>query len=164
MALRDLVEPEFKQGNVVLQIRDYNGKSLILRDDGSIIGKIAKCDEPVCGMSFTYRVKSKGELRLPCGRPLLIGLGEERILSTLTLNDLLDRKRNRKENKNGPKPNNQRKKTPAQAPRPDISKARKVSPNLDYSKVVQNKIPREHVSPPRLQNQQLDRPLAKMPA
>ncbi|GFX39323.1 hypothetical protein TNCV_3860461 [Trichonephila clavipes] len=25
---------------------------------------------------------------------------------------------------------------------------RKVSPGLDYSKVVQNKIPREHVSPP----------------
>ncbi|GFU03543.1 zinc finger protein [Trichonephila clavipes] len=35
----------------------------------------------------------------------------------------------------------------SQAPRPDISKARKVSPNLDYSKVVQNKIPKEHVSP-----------------
>ncbi|GFW53883.1 probable RNA-directed DNA polymerase from transposon X-element [Trichonephila clavipes] len=33
-------------------------------------------------------------------------------------------------------------------PRPDISKARKVSPNLDYSKVVQNLIPTEHVSPP----------------
>ncbi|GFW41789.1 hypothetical protein TNCV_4980382 [Trichonephila clavipes] len=28
------------------------------------------------------------------------------------------------------------------------SEARKVSPGLDYSKVVQNKIPREHVSPP----------------
>ncbi|GFT88394.1 nucleic-acid-binding protein from transposon X-element [Trichonephila clavipes] len=39
-------------------------------------------------------------------------------------------------------------KTTPQAPRPDISKARKVSPNLDYSKVVQNLIPREHVSPP----------------
>ncbi|GFS49816.1 nucleic-acid-binding protein from transposon X-element [Trichonephila clavipes] len=39
-------------------------------------------------------------------------------------------------------------KTTPQAPRPDISKARKVSPNLDYSKVVQNQIPREHVSPP----------------
>ncbi|GFU73519.1 nucleic-acid-binding protein from transposon X-element [Trichonephila clavipes] len=53
----------------------------------------------------------------------------------------------------GPKPNkNQQKKTTTQAPRPDISKARKVSPNLDYSKVVQNKIPREHISPPRLQN------------
>ncbi|GFS88785.1 nucleic-acid-binding protein from transposon X-element [Trichonephila clavipes] len=51
--------------------------------------------------------------------------------------------------KQGPKPNNsQIKKTTAQAPRPDISKARKVSPNLDYSKVVQNKIPKEHVSPP----------------
>ncbi|GFU22889.1 nucleic-acid-binding protein from transposon X-element [Trichonephila clavipes] len=52
-------------------------------------------------------------------------------------------------NKNGPnKPKNvpPPKKTP-QAPRPDISKARKVSPNLDYSKVVQNLIPREHVSP-----------------
>ncbi|GFY04864.1 zinc finger protein [Trichonephila clavipes] len=49
----------------------------------------------------------------------------------------------------GPKPNNsQNKKTTTQAPRPDISKARKVSPNLDYSKVVQNKIPKEHVSPP----------------
>ncbi|GFU04382.1 hypothetical protein TNCV_1904221 [Trichonephila clavipes] len=40
------------------------------------------------------------------------------------------------------------KKATPQAPRPDISKARKVSPNLDYSKVVQNQIPREHVSPP----------------
>ncbi|GFT59941.1 hypothetical protein TNCV_705511 [Trichonephila clavipes] len=51
--------------------------------------------------------------------------------------------------KQGPKPNNsQIKKTTAQAPRPDISKARKVSPNLDYSKVVQNKISKEHVSPP----------------
>ncbi|GFT24028.1 RNA-directed DNA polymerase from mobile element jockey [Trichonephila clavipes] len=36
-------------------------------------------------------------------------------------------------------------KTTPQAPRPDISKARKVSPNLDYSKVVQNLIPREHI-------------------
>ncbi|GFT00368.1 hypothetical protein TNCV_189381 [Trichonephila clavipes] len=36
---------------------------------------------------------------------------------------------------------NLNKKQPAQAPRPDISKARKVSPNLDYSKVVQNKNP-----------------------
>ncbi|GFU10202.1 MULE domain-containing protein [Trichonephila clavipes] len=27
---------------------------------------IAKCDEPVCGMSFTYSVNSRGELRLPC--------------------------------------------------------------------------------------------------
>ncbi|GFT46878.1 hypothetical protein TNCV_3989441 [Trichonephila clavipes] len=34
-----VVEPEFKQGNVVLQIRDYNGKSLILRNNGSIISK-----------------------------------------------------------------------------------------------------------------------------
>ncbi|GFU97769.1 hypothetical protein TNCV_2532421 [Trichonephila clavipes] len=88
-----VVEPEFKQGNVMLQIRDYNGKSLILRNNGSIISKhIAKCDESVCGISFTYRVKSRGELRLPCGRPLLVGRGEERILSTLTLNDLWDRK------------------------------------------------------------------------
>ncbi|GFW42984.1 probable RNA-directed DNA polymerase from transposon X-element [Trichonephila clavipes] len=37
-------------------------------------------------------------------------------------------------------------KTTPQAPRPDISKARKVSPNLDYSKVVQNLIPREHLA------------------
>ncbi|GFV33235.1 zinc finger protein [Trichonephila clavipes] len=67
--------------------------------------------------------------------------------------------------KQGPKPNkNQPKKTTTQAPRPDISKARKVSPGLDYSKVVQNKIPRDHVSPPQLLNPQLDRPLAKMPA
>ncbi|GFX42373.1 RNA-directed DNA polymerase from mobile element jockey [Trichonephila clavipes] len=52
-------------------------------------------------------------------------------------------------NKNGPKPkiNPNQKKVP-QDPRPDISKARKVSPNLNYSKVVQNQIPREHVSPP----------------
>ncbi|GFW10498.1 zinc finger protein [Trichonephila clavipes] len=46
------------------------------------------------------------------------------------------------------KPFDRGNKQPAQAPRPDISKARKVSPNLDYSKVVQNKIPKEHVSPP----------------
>ncbi|GFT57493.1 hypothetical protein TNCV_971181 [Trichonephila clavipes] len=65
------------------------------------------------------------------------------------------KKKNLAKNKNGPKPNNPNsnsaknlnKKQPAQAPRPDISKARKVSPNLDYSKVVQNKIPKEHVSP-----------------
>ncbi|GFV18545.1 zinc finger protein [Trichonephila clavipes] len=44
---------------------------------------------------------------------------------------------------------------PAQAPRPDISKARKVSPNLDYSKVVQNKIPKEHVSPPSTSKSEL---------
>ncbi|GFU02351.1 hypothetical protein TNCV_1238471 [Trichonephila clavipes] len=31
-----IVEPEFKQGNVVLQIRDYYGKSLILRNNGTI--------------------------------------------------------------------------------------------------------------------------------
>ncbi|GFU49575.1 nucleic-acid-binding protein from transposon X-element [Trichonephila clavipes] len=49
-------------------------------------------------------------------------------------------------NKNGPKPkiNLNQKKVP-QDPRPDISKARKVSPNLNYSKVVQNQIPREHI-------------------
>ncbi|GFX52913.1 nucleic-acid-binding protein from transposon X-element [Trichonephila clavipes] len=41
------------------------------------------------------------------------------------------------------------------APRPDISKARKVSPNLDYSKVVQNKIPKEHVSPPSTSKSEL---------
>ncbi|GFV75906.1 hypothetical protein TNCV_1455031 [Trichonephila clavipes] len=63
------------------------------------------------------------------------------------------KKKNQNKNKNGPKPNNIKnknlnKKQPAQASRPDISKARKVSPGLDYSKVVQNKIPREHVSPP----------------
>ncbi|GFU84317.1 hypothetical protein TNCV_1252101 [Trichonephila clavipes] len=61
------------------------------------------------------------------------------------------KKKNQNKNKNGPKPNNNsnvNKKQTAQAPRPDISKARKVSPNLDYSKVVQNKIPKEHVSPP----------------
>ncbi|GFU96930.1 nucleic-acid-binding protein from transposon X-element [Trichonephila clavipes] len=62
----------------------------------------------------------------------------------------------KKKNKNGPKPNNKNlknniKKQPTQAPRPDISKARKVSPGLDYSKVVQNKIPREHaLLPPGL--------------
>ncbi|GFW99313.1 nucleic-acid-binding protein from transposon X-element [Trichonephila clavipes] len=67
------------------------------------------------------------------------------------------KKKNSNKNKNGPKPNNNsnknnvNKKQPAQAPRPDISKARKVSPNLDYSKVVQNKIPKEYVSPLQLQ-------------
>ncbi|GFT87229.1 nucleic-acid-binding protein from transposon X-element [Trichonephila clavipes] len=50
---------------------------------------------------------------------------------------------------------NANKKQPAQAPRPDISKARKVSPNLDYSKVVQNKIPKEHVSPPSTSQSEL---------
>ncbi|GFT88259.1 zinc finger protein [Trichonephila clavipes] len=56
----------------------------------------------------------------------------------------------------GNKPNNnQTKKTTAQAPRPDTSKARKVSPNLDYSKVVQNKIPKEHVSPPSTSKSEL---------
>ncbi|GFY31990.1 RNA-directed DNA polymerase from mobile element jockey [Trichonephila clavipes] len=56
------------------------------------------------------------------------------------------KKKNQSKNKNGPnKPKNvPPKKTAPQAPRPDISKARKVSPNLDYSKVVQNQIPREH--------------------
>ncbi|GFU97781.1 nucleic-acid-binding protein from transposon X-element [Trichonephila clavipes] len=52
-------------------------------------------------------------------------------------------------NNNGPKPKNNQsnaKKTVPQVPRPDISKARKISPNLDYSKVVQNLIPREHTS------------------
>ncbi|GFV63484.1 nucleic-acid-binding protein from transposon X-element [Trichonephila clavipes] len=60
----------------------------------------------------------------------------------------------KRKNKNGPKPKNNQnsnnKKSTPQAPRSDISKARKVSPNLDYSKVVQNLIPREHVSPPSL--------------
>ncbi|GFW76893.1 nucleic-acid-binding protein from transposon X-element [Trichonephila clavipes] len=53
-------------------------------------------------------------------------------------------------NKNGPKPKNNPayKKAVPQVPRPDISKARKFSPNLNYSKVVQILIPREHVSPP----------------
>ncbi|GFY04866.1 hypothetical protein TNCV_3952721 [Trichonephila clavipes] len=32
---------------------------------------IAKCDRSVCGISFTYRVNNRGELKLPCGRPLL---------------------------------------------------------------------------------------------
>ncbi|GFT55231.1 nucleic-acid-binding protein from transposon X-element [Trichonephila clavipes] len=73
------------------------------------------------------------------------------------------KKKNLAKNKNGPKPNNTNsnnaknanKKQPAQAPRPDISKARKVSPNLDYSKVVQNKIPKEHVSPPSTSKSEL---------
>ncbi|GFS70530.1 zinc finger protein [Trichonephila clavipes] len=73
------------------------------------------------------------------------------------------KKKNLTKNKNGPKPNNfnsnsaknLNKKQPAQAPRPDISKARKVSPNLDYSKVVQNKIPKEHVSPPSTSKSEL---------
>ncbi|GFT07844.1 hypothetical protein TNCV_1214331 [Trichonephila clavipes] len=32
--------------------------------------------EIVCGISFTYRVNNRGELKTPCGRPLLIGRGE----------------------------------------------------------------------------------------
>ncbi|GFV94234.1 hypothetical protein TNCV_1136891 [Trichonephila clavipes] len=72
-------------------------------------------------------------------------------------------KKNLAKNKNGPKPKNFNsnnakninKKQPAQAPRPDISKARKVLPNLDYSKVVQNKIPKEHVSPPSTSKSEL---------
>ncbi|GFV18556.1 nucleic-acid-binding protein from transposon X-element [Trichonephila clavipes] len=64
-------------------------------------------------------------------------------------NNAKKKTQNKNKNKNGPnKPKNVPKKTTPQAPRPDISKARKVSPNLDYSKVVQNQIPREHVSPP----------------
>ncbi|GFV38019.1 hypothetical protein TNCV_3036521 [Trichonephila clavipes] len=52
------------------------------------------------------------------------------------------KKKTQNKNKNGPnKPKNVPKKTTPQAPRPDISKARKVSPNLDYSKVVQTKFP-----------------------
>ncbi|GFT18721.1 nucleic-acid-binding protein from transposon X-element [Trichonephila clavipes] len=68
------------------------------------------------------------------------------------------KRKNQNKNKNGPKPNNiinkkrVNKKQPAHAPRPDISKAREVSPGLDYSKVVQNKIPKEHVSPPSTLN------------
>ncbi|GFW59841.1 probable RNA-directed DNA polymerase from transposon X-element [Trichonephila clavipes] len=55
------------------------------------------------------------------------------------------------QNQNGPNPKNNPSKNIAekptpQAPRPDISKARKVSPNLDYSKVVQNLIPQEQAS------------------
>ncbi|GFY31941.1 nucleic-acid-binding protein from transposon X-element [Trichonephila clavipes] len=71
------------------------------------------------------------------------------------------KRKNQNKNKNGPKPNNNlnknnvNNKQPAQAPRPDISKARKVSPNLDYSKVVQNKIPKEHVSPPSTSKSEL---------
>ncbi|GFU02953.1 RNA-directed DNA polymerase from mobile element jockey [Trichonephila clavipes] len=70
--------------------------------------------------------------------------------------------KNKNKNENGPKPknNNSKNKNPTpQAPRLDISKARKVSPNLDYSKVVQNLIPREHVSPPPLLSPPLHRPL-----
>ncbi|GFV66532.1 hypothetical protein TNCV_2276191 [Trichonephila clavipes] len=74
-----------------------------------------------------------------------------------------NKKKNLAKNKKQPKPNNPNsnsaknlnKKQPAQAPRPDISKARKVSPNLDYSKVVQNKIPKEHVSPPSTSKSEL---------
>ncbi|GFX50037.1 hypothetical protein TNCV_2375261 [Trichonephila clavipes] len=53
---------------------------------------IAKCDRSVCGISFTYRVNNRGELKLPCGRPLLIGRGEESVLSTLTRNERSERK------------------------------------------------------------------------
>ncbi|GFW50050.1 nucleic-acid-binding protein from transposon X-element [Trichonephila clavipes] len=65
-------------------------------------------------------------------------------------NNAKKKNQTKNKNKNGPnKPKNAPpKKATPQAPRPDISKARKVSPNLDYSKVVQNQIPREHVSPP----------------
>ncbi|GFV70022.1 hypothetical protein TNCV_4220171, partial [Trichonephila clavipes] len=52
---------------------------------------IAKCDRSVCGISFTYRVNNRGELKLPCGRPLLIGRGEESVLSTL-LTGMSDRR------------------------------------------------------------------------
>ncbi|GFY55834.1 hypothetical protein TNIN_26191 [Trichonephila inaurata madagascariensis] len=51
--------------------------------------------------------------------------------------------------KKGPKPNlKTASKSVPQAPRPDISKGRKVSQNLNYASVVQNAIPQEHVSPP----------------
>ncbi|GFV29800.1 hypothetical protein TNCV_1926251 [Trichonephila clavipes] len=58
---------------------------LILRLEITLVSSanIAKCDRSVCGISFTYRVNNRGELRLPCGRPLLIGRGEESVLSTL---------------------------------------------------------------------------------
>ncbi|GFT63075.1 hypothetical protein TNCV_4313571 [Trichonephila clavipes] len=73
------------------------------------------------------------------------------------------KRKNQSKNKNGPisqiiiqiKKNNSNNKQPAQAPRPDISKSRKVSPNLDYSKVVQNKIPKAHVSPPSTSKSEL---------
>ncbi|GFS68426.1 RNA-directed DNA polymerase from mobile element jockey [Trichonephila clavipes] len=57
------------------------------------------------------------------------------------------KKKSQNKNKiNGPnKPKNvPSKKNYTSGPTPDISKARKVSPSLDYSKVVQNQIPREH--------------------
>ncbi|GFX03297.1 RNA-directed DNA polymerase from mobile element jockey [Trichonephila clavipes] len=57
------------------------------------------------------------------------------------------KKKKKNSKNNGPKPKNNRNPTP-QVPRPDISKARKVTPNLNYPKVVQNIIPQEHVSPP----------------
>ncbi|GFU54111.1 hypothetical protein TNCV_109361 [Trichonephila clavipes] len=72
------VKPTGSRG---LLIRDHNGKSLIPS------ANIAKCDRSVCGISFTYRVNNRGELKLPCGRPLLIGRGEESVLSTLTRNE-----------------------------------------------------------------------------
>ncbi|GFS74179.1 hypothetical protein TNCV_969401 [Trichonephila clavipes] len=53
---------------------------------------IANCDRSVCGISFTYRVNNRGELKLPCGRPLLIGRGEESVLSTLTRKERSERK------------------------------------------------------------------------
>ncbi|GFY78483.1 hypothetical protein TNIN_278311 [Trichonephila inaurata madagascariensis] len=57
----------------------------------------------------------------------------------------------KKKGKNNPKKGSKpilKPKTTPQAPRPDISKARKVSQNLNYASVVQNNIPQEHVSPP----------------
>ncbi|GFY52408.1 hypothetical protein TNIN_435001 [Trichonephila inaurata madagascariensis] len=52
--------------------------------------------------------------------------------------------------KKGPRPNNKtvKKHEVTQAPRPDISKARKFTQNLNYASAVQNLIPQEHVSPP----------------
>ncbi|GFT12182.1 RNA-directed DNA polymerase from mobile element jockey [Trichonephila clavipes] len=69
-----------------------------------------------------------------------------RLIGAVALNTQTTRKeKNQNKNKNGPKPKNNQNKNIGKkpAPRPDISKARKVSPNLDYSKVVQNLIPQE---------------------
>ncbi|GFW90798.1 hypothetical protein TNCV_2417931 [Trichonephila clavipes] len=70
------------------------GQKLILRLETTLVSSanIAKCDRSVCGISFTYRVNNRGELKLPCGRPLLIGRGEESVLSTLTRKERSERK------------------------------------------------------------------------
>ncbi|GFU44764.1 hypothetical protein TNCV_4869141, partial [Trichonephila clavipes] len=52
------------------------------RGRGNVLNLRSSC--PKTGR--TSSSNNRGELKLPCGRPLLIGRGEESVLSTLTRN------------------------------------------------------------------------------